>query len=72
MGAGGMANSIDPVQTAPYRSGSPLFAQTCLSQYLEFYGMLSSSFEDAVCLKFVRLSSSFEDAVCLSRSKHPQ
>ena len=31
--ADGMANSVDPDQTAP-RSGSALFAQTCLSENL--------------------------------------
>ena len=33
--AHGMANSVDPDQTAPLvRSGSTLFAQTCLSENL--------------------------------------
>ena len=37
-GGGGIANSVDPDQTAPSGavcSGSALFAQTYLSQYLE-------------------------------------
>ena len=33
-----MANSVDPDQTAVW-SGPALFAQTCLSQYLSFYGI---------------------------------
>ena len=36
--AGGMANSVDPDQTAPLGavwSGSALFAQACLSENLE-------------------------------------
>ena len=31
--ASGMANSIDPDQTAPW-SGSTLFTQTCLFEYM--------------------------------------
>ena len=37
--AGGMTDSVDPDQTAPIGavwSGSALFAQTCLSLYVEF------------------------------------
>ena len=32
--AAGIANSVDPDQTAPVGSGSALFAQTCLSENL--------------------------------------
>ena len=32
--ADGMANGVDPVQTALVWSGSALFAQTCLSENL--------------------------------------
>ena len=32
--ADGMANSVDPDQTAPLGAGSALFAQTCLSKNL--------------------------------------
>ena len=38
-GVDGIANSVDPDQTAPLGavwSGSALFAQTYLSQYLDF------------------------------------
>ena len=34
----GMANSVDPHQTAPLGSGSALFVQIYLSQYLKFFG----------------------------------
>ena len=38
--ADGMANSVDTDQTAPFGavwSGSALLAQSCLSQFLEFF-----------------------------------
>ena len=41
-GADGMANSVDPdqtAQTASLGSRSTLFAQTCLSENLENYGI---------------------------------
>ena len=41
--ADGMANSVDPDQTAPLGvvwSGSALFAQTCLSENLGKYGRI--------------------------------
>ena len=34
-----MANSVDPDQTAAW-SGSTLFAQTCLAENLETFGIL--------------------------------
>ena len=40
--ADGMANSVDPDQTAPLGSGSALFAQTCLSENLGSLRYLAS------------------------------
>ena len=44
----GMANSVDPDQTAPLGavlSGSSLFAQKNLAQYLEFLGLVKNFFD---------------------------
>ena len=58
----GIANSVDPDQTAPLRavwSGSALFAQTWLSENLDHYGKKHKEWEtDHRCLDKMQIQSS--------------
>ena len=54
--ADGMANSIDPDQTASLEavwSWSALFAETCLSQYIEFVRYMHYSILFSLCMSVI-------------------